>query len=101
MPKITEKKVWAVLAKVLDPELNIPITEMGLIYKIGLKNNGVKITMTLTTPGCPLFDLIEAEIKGRLKKLGFKEKDIALKLTFDPPWDMNKMSKRGKAMLGI
>jgi len=101
MSKITEKKVWPVLSKVLDPELNIPITEMGLIYKIDLKNKGVKITMTLTTPGCPLFGLIETEIKGRLKKLGFKEKDITLKLTFDPPWDMNKMSKRAKAMLGI
>lgn len=101
MSKITEKKVWSVLAKVSDPELNIPITEMGLIYKIDLKNNRVEITMTLTTPGCPLFGLIEAEIRGRLKELGFEEKNIDLKLTFDPPWDMNKMSKRGKAMLGL
>ena len=57
--------------------------------------------MTLTTIGCPLFSLIETQIKDKIQELGLKEEDISLELTFDPPWSMEKMSKKGRAMLGI
>ena len=86
----------------MDPELNISIVDLGLVYKIDLKSSdAVKITMTLTTIGCPLFSLIEQEIKSKLKELGYAEKNLTLELTFDPPWSMDKMSERAKAMLGI
>lgn len=90
------------LQDVLDPELNISIVDLGLIYSIKIdKKNKVKISMTLTTIGCPLFSLIEQEVKNKLHMLGLKEKDIELELTFDPPWSMDRMSERAKAMLGI
>ena len=57
--------------------------------------------MTLTTIGCPLFSLIEKQVKDKIGELGVKEEDISLELTFDPPWSMEKMSKKAKAMLGI
>ena len=89
------------LVQVLDPELGISIVDLGLIYKIEIKKNKVKIVMTLTTIGCPLFSLIEQEIKNKLIELGLKEEDIVLELTFDPPWTLERMSKEAKAMLGI
>jgi len=89
------------LEQVLDPELGISIVDLGLIYKIEIKKNKVKILMTLTTIGCPLFGLIEKEIKNKLIELGLKEEDILLELTFDPPWSVEKMSKEAKAILGI
>lgn len=102
MVKITEKAVRLKLSEVMDPELNISIVDLGLVYKIDLKpSKAVKITMTLTTIGCPLFSLIEQEIKSKLKELGYLEKNITFVLTFDPPWSMDKMSERAKAMLGI
>ena len=85
----------------MDPELNVSITDLGLIYKILINKNKVKVVMTLTTSGCPLFGMIESEIKDKIKTLGYKEKDIKIELTFDPPWSMDKMSARGKKMLGI
>jgi len=102
MPKITEKLIKAKLSEVMDPELNISIVDLGLIYKIELlKSNKTKITITLTTIGCPLFSLIEQEIKSKLKKIGIQKDKIEFELTFDPPWSMDKMSERAKAMLGI
>lgn len=102
MSKITQKEVKNKLSEVLDPELNISIVDLGLIYKVELIHpRGVKITMTLTSVGCPLVDLIESEIKIKLAKLGFQEKNIIIKLVFDPPWSVERMTKKGKTMLGI
>ena len=101
MAKITEKNIRSKLTEVLDPELNISIVDLGLVYKIENKPEQLKITMTLTTIGCPLFSTIEMEVKSKLKELGLQEDKIKLDLTFDPPWSMEKMSERAKAMLGI
>ena len=95
-----EKKVWEKLEKVHDPELSISIVDLGLIYKVKEKNGNIDITMTLTTLGCPLFTLIETEIKNKVSSL--KEiKKIYIELVFDPPWNIDMMSERGKAMMGI
>jgi len=99
--KIADKQIKAKLTEVMDPELNISIVDLGLIYKVALIKNKVKVLMTLTTIGCPLFSLIETQIKDKIKELGIKDKDISLELTFEPPWSMEKMSKKGRAMLGI
>lgn len=98
---LTKKTVKKQLEKVFDPELGISIVDLGLIYKIEIKNNTVKILMTLTTIGCPLFSLIEKEMKDKLKELGFKEENISLELTFDPPWSIERMSEKAKVLLGL
>jgi len=99
--KIDKKTIKNKLKQVLDPELGISIVDLGLIYEIKIEKEKVKIVMTLTTIGCPLFSLIEEEIKNRLKELGLKKEEIELELTFDPPWTIERMSKEARAMLGI
>jgi metal-sulfur cluster biosynthetic enzyme len=100
--KITESQIKEQLEQVLDPELNISIVDLGLVYEIKLNVDlSVDIKMTLTTLGCPLFETIELDVKSALKKIGLKEEKIKLELTFDPPWSMERMSERGKAILGI
>ncbi|VVA44508.1 Fe-S protein maturation auxiliary factor YitW [Candidatus Roizmanbacteria bacterium] len=98
---LNKKIVLSKLTEVMDPELNISIVDLGLVYEIKIIKNKVKIIMTLTTIGCPLFSLIETQIKDKMKELKVEDKDVTLELTFDPPWSMEKMSRRGKAMLGI
>lgn len=98
---ITVKKIKEKLSEVMDPELNISIVDLGLVYKIKIIKNKIKVVMTLTTIGCPLFSEIEKQIKDKIKEFCVKEEDIVLELTFDPPWSMEKMSKKAKAMLGI
>jgi len=99
--KLTTKQIKSKLAEVMDPELNISIVDLGLVYEAKLIKNKIKVVMTLTTIGCPLFTLIETQVKDKIKELGVEEKNISLELTFDPPWTMERMSKKGKAMLGI
>lgn len=101
MNKITQKLISSKLSEVMDPELNISIVDLGLVYEVKINKNKIKVIMTLTTIGCPLFSLIETQVKDKIKELGAKDEDITLELTFDPPWSMDKMTKRGRAMLGI
>lgn len=100
--KITTGLIKKKLEEVMDPELNISIVDLGLVYKVEVKKaNHVKITMTLTTAGCPLVGMIEDEIKNKISELGINRKSITIKLTFEPPWSMDMMSKKAKSLLGI
>src|SRR3990167_4420877 len=99
--KITEEAIQKKLAEVVDPEINISIIDLGLIYGVKMEKEKVTITMTLTTIGCPLISMIEGEIKNKLNEIGLTEDQVRIDLTFDPPWSMEKMTKKGKAMLGI
>ena len=100
--RVTKRKVMDQLDLVLDPEMNISIVDLGLIYQVTVKaGNKVHILMTLTTMGCPLFGVIEEDIYLKLSELPIKRNDITIEMTFEPPWDMTRMTKRGKALLGI
>ena len=111
--KISKKQVTSKLEEVLDPELNISIVDLGLVYKVEVDNHvipakagiqttiKVKITMTLTTMGCPLISTIEEEIMQKLKEIGVEQDNIKVNLTFDPPWSIDKMTPRAKAIFGI
>ncbi len=100
--QLTKELIQTTLEDVLDPELNISIVDLGLVYEITIsEEKKVIVRMTLTTIGCPLFSLIETEIRNKLQTLGVKDNDITIDLVFDPPWSMEKMSERAKAMLGI
>lgn len=102
MTKITEDQIRTQLENVLDPELNISIVDLGLVYEIKVNpDKTAHIKMTLTTLGCPLFETIEQDVKSSLKQIGLAEEKVKLELTFEPPWSMERMSERGKAMLGI
>lgn len=95
------EEVKAALATILDPELNISIVELGLIYEVAVDKDGqAVISMTLTTLGCPLFPVIERQVKEQAMSVaGVKGVDV--QLTFDPPWDLSKMSEKARAQLGM
>lgn len=97
----TKNDILKKLEEVIDPELNISIVDLGLIYDIKIKKNQIKIKMTLTTIGCPLFSIIEEDIKNKISELGFNKEKIIIELTFDPPWTIERISEKGKLILGI
>jgi metal-sulfur cluster biosynthetic enzyme len=98
----TPEKVKEYLQAVIDPELDITIVDLGLIYDIQFPTEkDVKIIMTLTSMGCPLFGTIHEDIQKALSPLGYTPDTIDIELTFDPPWDEDKMTEKGKAELGI
>lgn len=88
------------LEDVLDPELYVSIIDLGLVYDVIEKKGDVTIKMTLTTMGCPLFTVLENDIKDKVMSVKGMKK-VSVDLVFDPPWTMDKMTERGKAMIGI
>jgi metal-sulfur cluster biosynthetic enzyme len=100
--ELTPESVRQKLEEVMDPELNMSVVDLGLVYNVLVdEQRNVNITMTLTTIGCPLFDTIENDIKEKMAELDVKPEQINIDLTFDPPWSMEMLSERAKAMLGI
>ncbi|MBI4067516.1 metal-sulfur cluster assembly factor [Candidatus Gottesmanbacteria bacterium] len=98
---IDKQKLWDELNKIPDPELGISIVELGLIYKLDVDKGGVvSVNMTLTTMGCPLFELIAGPIQENLKKID-GVKDVLVELTFEPPWSPEKMTEEAKVKLGF
>ena len=105
--QITDKTIRNRLKTVMDPELNVNIVDLGLIYKVKAKNKEGKtkiyILMTLTSSGCPLAGMFDALVKNSLKTIsGFDaEKDVKIELTFDPPWTPEMMTEEVRAELGF
>lgn len=95
-----EKQVMAKLQDVLDPELYVSIVDLGLVYEVKIKKNRADIKMTLTTMGCPLFGVLEQDIKDKVTQIKGID-DVSVELIFDPPWTMERMSERARAMMGI
>lgn len=103
--QITEQ-IWAGLKTVIDPELNIDIVSLGLIYEVNVQQQPhlqVHIVMTLTTPGCPLAGVFDAMVRDGLRSVeGLDvEQNVQVELTFDPPWTTDMMSEEAKAELGF
>lgn len=98
---LSKKTLLNQLYNVPDPELGISIVDLGLVYGVKADKKGrVIVIMTLTTMGCPLFELISEPVKTTLLKIkGVKE--VEVELTFDPPWSVDKMSRRAKVKLGF
>lgn len=98
----TKKQIEAVLKTIPDPEIGVSLWDLGLIYSIAIdsKTGGVAITMSLTSVGCPLFDLIANPIREQVGKLkGVKRVDV--ELVFDPPWSTDRMTQKAKDQLGM
>ena len=89
------------IKKIYDPEIQVNIYELGLIYKIEIiDKKKVNIDMTLTTPNCPVADSLPKMVKNNILKIDGVS-DVDLKLVWDPPWTKDKMSEAAKLELNL
>lgn len=97
----TEVLIVRALRNVYDPEIPVNIYDLGLIYEVGVGEDGkVSILMTLTSPGCPMADELIAEIHDSVKNIeGVSE--VNVKLTFNPQWNRDMMTDEAKLELGF
>lgn len=98
------ERIKAELENVMDPELGIDIVNLGLIYGIDIdEDKNVKITMTLTSMGCPLAGTIMTDIKVALSGLqaAGEIKEIDVDIVWKPVWNKSMMSRYAKIALGI
>jgi FeS assembly SUF system protein len=93
--------IVAALKTVYDPEIPADIYELGLIYKIDVDDaRNVAIEMTLTSPGCPVAGEMPTWVENAVASIAGVGQ-VTVKLTFDPPWDKDRMSDEAKLLLGM
>lgn len=98
MPTVEE--VYAAVGEVLDPDLGLPILDLGLIYKVEVNADKVEIDFTLTSPACPVGDLLVEDLQETVKARTGAQ-DVAATIVWDPPWNKDMMSEELKLTLGI
>jgi len=96
----TPDDVYQALARVYDPELALPVTDLGLVYDVQVNGNRADVKMTLTTTGCPMAgSLTEMARRAVLEVPGIEEANV--ELVWDPPWSVDMMSDEARMRLGM
>ena len=89
-PEVSREEVTRALRTVFDPELGMSIIELGLVYGIAISDGTVTITMTLTTPGCPIQHVMPEWVREAVRPIpGVEQVEVAI--TFDPPWTPDRI----------
>ncbi len=95
-----EEAVIAAIRQIFDPEIPVNIYDLGLIYGVEVDDGHAVVTMTLTTPHCPVAETMPGEVELRVVSVpGIRSADI--NLVWDPPWDPGKMSDEAKLEMGM
>lgn len=97
---VTKKAVRDALKTVKDPELNLDLVVLGLVYDIEVEGDAARATISLTTPMCPAAGQILDEAKAAVASVDGVE-DAEVELTFDPPWTPDRISPLIRSALGI
>jgi len=95
-----EEEVVDVLKSIYDPEIPVNIYDLGLIYEIKINESTVDILMTLTSPNCPMSDVLMYQIDSRIKMIPEVE-HVEVELTFEPAWDKDMITEEGQLKLGL
>ena len=99
-PALDEDVVRAALRRVKDPELNLNIVDLGLVYGIAVDGPNVSINMSLTSPGCPSGPEIMTAAEQQVRSLdGVQE--VAVNLVWDPMWSPERIEPRIRAYMGF
>jgi metal-sulfur cluster biosynthetic enzyme len=98
---VTEERVQDQLRNVIDPEIGMDLVELGLIYDVGVHEEGrhVDVTFSLTSPMCPVGDLIQEQVETEALSIEGVE-TVNAQLTFDPMWSPEMMSPAAKLFFG-
>ncbi len=96
-----EERIVDVLKTVYDPEIPVDIWNLGMIYKIDVKDDGtVDIDMTFTAPSCPAADFILEDVRTKVESID-DVKAANVNLVFEPAWDQSMMSEEARVELGF
>ncbi|MCF8477217.1 MAG: metal-sulfur cluster assembly factor [Pseudolabrys sp.] len=96
-----DEDILAALKTVIDPELGINIVDLGLVYCAIRNANGIDIALTMTTPACPLGEMMAEEIKLVLQSRFPNVPAVRVELVWDPPWSPDLMTEESRRQLGI
>lgn len=100
-PNSEEFKIYELLKEVIDPEININIVDLGLIYDIEYKKSeSISVDMTLSTPACPLGDVIISNAQQTIERF-YKDEKVSIQLVWEPVWSPEMVTPEGKDALNM
>ena len=97
---LTPEGIRAALRQVKDPELDLNIIDLGLVYDVEVDQGEVRVKMTLTSPGCPAGPQIVHDADRTIKTLE-GVKDVDIEIVWEPYWSPEKMDPKVRALLGF
>jgi len=95
-----EEAILAAIKTIKDPELPINIYDLGLIRKLDINEGVVHISMTLTTPNCPVADMMPSQVFEAVSMVDGVT-NVKVEMCWEPAWSVADLSKRGKATLEL
>ena len=98
---VSKAQVLDSLRKVYDPEIGINIVDVGLVYRVEILDEALEVDFTLTSPGCPLAESIEADMRNQIKAdHGIADDKLKTSLVWEPMWTIEYMSEEARLDLG-
>ena len=98
--ELTPEVVRQALRQVKDPELDMNIIDLGLVYDVGIAGDEVRVNMTLTSPGCPAGPMITNDAYRVLRALE-GVKDVDIEIVWEPYWTPERMDPKVRALMGL
>ncbi len=99
-PAVSRDQARLALRRVKDPDLNLNIVDLGLVYEIDVVGDLVRVDMSLTSPGCPSGPDIMKDAEDQLRSLPGVG-DVEMNLVWTPPWTPDRIEPRVRAYLGF
>lgn len=97
---ITPEQVREVLRRVNDPELGVNVVDLGLVYDIEVRDDQIRVALTMTTPACPMHTYLTDEIDAVVRVWFPGVRAVQVDVVWDPPWQPAMMSDQAKTLLG-
>ena len=98
---LSQEEILEALKECYDPEIPVNVVDLGLVYGVEVTpEDKVKVTMTLTTPGCGMAHQIAMQVKQRTLQIP-GVKDASVTVVWEPPWNPSRMSEAAKKQLGF
>jgi len=98
--ELGDQSLLTPLRSVIDPEVGANIVDMGLIYALERSENCVRVNMTLTSPACPMGQMLVEEVEWALREVLPEQVEIQIELVWDPPWTPQLMSSALQQQFG-
>ena len=97
---VARDEIISAIKTVYDPEIPVNIWDLGLIYNIDITDQEIVITMTFTSPTCPMMEELMTQLKDAVQSVA-GDTLVRVELVWDPPWDLSKMSDVARLELDL
>lgn len=99
-PMPSDDDVRDALMAVMDPEAGMNVVDLGLVYGMEIKDDGIYVTMTMTSPACPATGSIVDEARAVIRRIAPRNARVMVEVVWDPPWTPERMSEMARLSFG-